>query len=88
LAGSPRRGTADLELFLREGCLLRYANEDTWTAVPRRGEPAKVSLPEPGQLVAYATAAYAPFQEKWPEGFKKEGDRILEHEFAPADAQG
>ncbi|MEY4544762.1 MAG: hypothetical protein RL685_957, partial [Pseudomonadota bacterium] len=95
--------TADLELFLREGCLLRYANEDTWTAVPRRGEPAKVSLPEPGQLVAYATAAYAPFQEKWPEGFKKEGDRILEHEFnlaeakrllakkdedAPADAQG
>jgi len=95
--------TADLELFLREGCLLRYAGDDAWTAVPRRGEPTKVSLPKQGQLVAYATAASAPFKEKWPEGLKKEGEPVLEHEFnlaeakkllakkddtAPADAQG
>ena len=49
--------TADLELFLREGCLLRYANDDTWTKVPRRGEPTGVNLPKHDQLVAYATAS-------------------------------
>lgn len=95
--------TADLELFLREGCLLRYANDDTWTAVPRRGEPVEVSLPKQGQLVAYATTASAPFKAKWPDGLKKDGQPVLEHEFnlaeakkllakkdddAPADAQG
>ena len=37
--------TADIELFLREGCLLRYAeNADQWYEVPRRGEPTPVSL--------------------------------------------
>jgi CRISPR-associated protein Csb1 len=32
--------TADLELYLREGCLLRYADDDEepWEAVPRRGK--------------------------------------------------
>ena len=94
--------TADLELFLREGCLLRYANDDTWTTVPRRGEPADVSLPNQDQLVAYATAAAAPFKTKWPKD--KEGKALpLDHTFnlaeaknllarpdedAPADAQG
>lgn len=94
--------TADLELFLREGCLLRYANDDKWTQVPRRGEPTEVSFPERGQLVAHATAAAAPFKAKWPKD--KEGNGLpLEHEFnlveakrllakkdddAPADAQG
>lgn len=97
--------TADLELFLREGCLLRYADkEDKWTAVPRRGEPGekdKVTLPK--DLVAYATAAAAPFKAKWPNGLKKDDKPVLDHEFnlaeakkllakkdeeAPADAQG
>jgi CRISPR-associated protein Csb1 len=82
--------TADLELFLREGCLLRYANEDTWIAVPRRGEPNrekdKVSLPKRDQLVAYATAASAPFKAKWPKD--KEGKALpLEHEFNLAEAK-
>ncbi|MER3466077.1 MAG: type I-U CRISPR-associated protein Cas7, partial [Armatimonadota bacterium] len=37
--------TADMELFLREGCLLRYAeNGDTWYQVPRRGERVQVKL--------------------------------------------
>lgn len=74
--------TADLELFLREGCLLRYANDDAWTEVPRRGEPAKVqNLPTKDQLVAYAMAAAEPFKAKWPEGLKKDGAPHLEHEF-------
>lgn len=79
--------TADLELFLREGCLLRYANDDTWTAVPRRGEPAKVILPEQSQLISYATAASEPFKKKWPEGLKKEGKPVLEHDFDLAEAK-
>lgn len=95
--------TADLELFLREGCLLRYANDDTWTKVPRRGEPTAVTLPKHDQLVAYAMAAAVPFKAKWPDGLKKDDKPVLEHEFnlaeakkllakkgddAPADAQG
>ncbi|HRC43576.1 MAG TPA: type I-U CRISPR-associated RAMP protein Csb1/Cas7u [Nitrospira sp.] len=78
--------TADLELFLREGCLLRYANDDTWTTVPRRGEPAKVNLPEQGQLVAYAMAAAAPFKAKWPKD-KQGKDLPLDHEFTLAEAK-
>lgn len=78
--------TADLELFLREGCLLRYANADMWTKVPRRGEPAEVSLPKQDQLVAYATAAAAPLKAKWPKD--KEGKALpLEHEFNLAEAK-
>lgn len=79
--------TADLELFLREGCLLRYANDDTWTKVPRRGDPSAVSLPKQDQLVAYATAAAAPFKAKWPDGLKRDGKPVLEHEFDLAEAK-
>lgn len=79
--------TADLELFLREGCLLRYANDDTWTKVPRRGEPTGVSLPTHDQLLAYAMAAAKPFKAKWPDGLKKDGEPILEHEFNLAEAK-
>lgn len=95
--------SADLELFLREGCLLRYADEkDNWTAVPRRGNPMPTSLPPKNQLVAVATAAFVPFKKKWPNA--KDGNALpLEHEFnldeakkllvkkgddAPAEAQG
>lgn len=79
--------TADLELFLREGCLLRYADkEDRWKTVPRRGEPETANLPKKAQLVAYAVAAAAPFKEKWPKD--KEGkDLPLEHEFNLAEAR-
>lgn len=79
--------TADLELFLREGCLLRYANDDQWTQVPRRGDPTVVSLPSHSQLVAYAMAASEPFRAKWPEGLEKEGKPWLEHEFNLAEAK-
>lgn len=95
--------TADLELFLREGCLLRYANEDTWQSVPRRGEPVDVCLPQHDALVAYAKAAVEPFKANWPDGLKKDGAQVLEHDFdikrakellakkddgAPAEPQG
>ncbi|WHZ15041.1 MAG: hypothetical protein OJF52_001882 [Nitrospira sp.] len=79
--------TADLELFLREGCLLRYANDDTWTAVPRRGDPTGVSLPSQDQLIAYAMAAATPFKAMWPDGLKKDGEPVLEHEFALPEAK-
>lgn len=79
--------TADLELFLREGCLLRYANDDAWTKVPRRGKPTGVSLPAHDQLVAYAIAAAKPFQAKWPDDLKKDGKPVLEHEFDLAAAK-
>lgn len=78
--------TADLELFLREGCLLRYANDDTWTKVPRRGQPVEVSFPSRDQLVAYAMAAAQPFKAKWPKD--KEGKALpFEHEFNLAEAK-
>jgi CRISPR-associated protein Csb1 len=78
--------TADLELFLREGCLLRYANDDTWTTVPRRGEPTGVSLPKHDQLVAYAMAAAEPFKAKWPNG--DDGKPLpFEHDFDLAEAK-
>lgn len=79
--------TADLELFLREGCLLRYANDDVWTQVPRRGEPTEVSLPTHDQLLAYAMAAAEPFKAKWPDGLKKDDKPVLEHEFDLAEAK-
>lgn len=58
--------TADLDLFLREGCHLRYAGGDSWMEVPRRGEPAPVAI-EPATVSAYAAAAAARFRDKWPE---------------------
>jgi hypothetical protein len=89
-------------MFLREGCLLRCADEDKWTNVPRRGEPVEVSLPKQDQVVAYTMAAAAPFRAKWPKD--RDGKALpLEHEFdlsearkllakkdedAPAEAQG
>jgi CRISPR-associated protein Csb1 len=63
--------TADLELFLREGCLLRYAeNADKWFQVPRRGEPTLISL-DGGTAKSYATKAAEHFRSQWPEVFQK-----------------
>lgn len=73
--------TADLELFLREGCLLRYADDDVWTAVPRRGDPVAIGLPAYDDLLAFAKRCSAPFQDKWPTALVKDGEPILEHEF-------
>jgi CRISPR-associated protein Csb1 len=62
--------TADIELFLREGCLLRYAeNGDQWYQVPRRGEPSSVAL-SAKTVEEYAKQVVNHFRSKWPEVFK------------------
>lgn len=59
--------TADIELFLREGCHLRYADDkDTWYQVPRRGAPTEVPL-DVNAIKAYATAGANHFRPKWNE---------------------
>ena len=78
--------TADIELFLREGCLLRYSDKDVWTQIPRRGEPTSVSLPSQDKLLEFASAAAAPFKAQWPKDDK--GNALaLEHEFNLAEAK-
>jgi len=79
--------TADIELFLREGCLLRYAeNGNAWYQVPRRGDPTPVNL-EPKTIKQYAENAVRHFRAKWPEIFKdqwpKEGraPSLLKYKF-------
>jgi len=73
--------TADIELFLREGCLLRYAeNGDTWYQVPRRGEPTAVTL-SAEMARNYAKNASEHFRPKWPK------DTELKHEFNLAEAK-
>lgn len=62
--------TADMELFLREGCLLRYAeNADQWYKVPRRGEPELISL-DAGAITNYAENTTEQFRLKWPHVFE------------------
>jgi CRISPR-associated protein Csb1 len=78
--------TADIELFLREGCLLRYAeNSDTWYQVPRRGEPEKVDL-NADKIKDYVKAAAAHFRSKWPEVFTGKRPE-LKYEFNLAEAK-
>lgn len=61
--------TADIELFLREGCLLRYAEDsDRWYQVPRRGEPTPLSLSR-AVIEQYTTAAAECFRSNWPTVF-------------------
>jgi CRISPR-associated protein Csb1 len=64
--------TADIELFLREGCHLRFADEhDTWMNVPRRGSPTAIDLSSDkahSTLLAYAQDAVRPFNKEWPQG--------------------
>lgn len=62
--------TAEIDLFLREGCHLRYADDDRWNAIPRRGEIKPVDLSsEDAQktLFDYAKEAVKPFSKEWPE---------------------
>lgn len=62
--------TTDIDLYLREGCHLRFADEDIWTLVPRRGEPTKIDLvSEFARLTLsnYAEAVVGPFRADWPE---------------------
>ena len=61
--------TVEIDLFLREGCHLRYANDDHWNAIPRRGtiEPIDLSSKDAQKtLLEYAKDAVKPFSEEWP----------------------
>ncbi|MGH7944180.1 MAG: type I-G CRISPR-associated RAMP protein Csb1/Cas7g [Opitutaceae bacterium] len=62
--------TADIELFLREGSLLRFADkEDAWMQVPRRGalEPVDLASSDAKKtLLDYADKAVKPFSAEWP----------------------
>ena len=62
--------TADIDLYFREGCHLRYAAEDVWYAVPRRGEPQEVDLSSDGARALirdYARSASDHFRGAWPQ---------------------
>jgi CRISPR-associated protein Csb1 len=61
--------TAEIDLFLREGCHLRYAGDDVWHEVPRRSEPNLVNLgsAEARTLIqTYAATAADHFRPQWP----------------------
>lgn len=63
--------TADEDLFLREGCHLRYAGSEQWDQVPRRGAPAPVDLtsPEARQTILnYAKTQAKNFVGQWLQG--------------------
>jgi len=60
--------TAEIDLFLREGCHLRFTGEDQWFAVPRRGQPELIDLTSDvaTKVVSQFTAEAAkPFQVRW-----------------------
>lgn len=68
--------TAELDLYLREGCHLRYKDEvDTWYTVPRRGAPKEVTLVR-GTIEAFLRDSIAPFRtawaKRWPDDTKPE----------------
>jgi CRISPR-associated protein Csb1 len=69
LALSILSATSDIELFLREGCNLRYADDaDQWHSVPRRGANLPVDLVSDASrkvVSGYAKAAYKPFRDVW-----------------------
>ena len=74
--------TTDVDLFLREGCHLRFAGEDEWKAIPRRGDPILYDLTSEAaqkELVKYAEAAVKPFKADWP--------RTLVHKFDLKEAK-
>lgn len=62
--------TSDLDLFLREGCHLRYTGNEQWYAVPRRGEPMEFDFTSAASAKAIrdlAEAGAKHFRPKWPE---------------------
>ena len=63
--------TIEIELYLREGCNLRFSDEETWSVVPRRGEATAIDLVSPtaqDTLLDYAKAAANVFKPEWPQG--------------------
>ena len=73
--------TADMDMFLREGCHLRYAGEDAWYEIPRRGEPTQTGFGHYGaeRLADYTKGAFRLFRKRF--GGLMLGDENLEHKF-------
>ena len=62
--------TAEIDLFLREGCHLRFMDkDDKWHLVTRRGSPEEVTL-DAGVISSAAKAGANHFRSKWPEEMK------------------
>jgi CRISPR-associated protein Csb1 len=77
--------TAEIELFLREGCHLRYADDkDTWYQVPRRGAPTEVAL-DATAIKEYASTAAGHFRPKWQKTWPS--DDMLEYTFDLGEAK-
>ncbi len=73
--------TQEMDLFLREGCLLRYAcTDDRWYALPRRGEPQQISFENSGAIIKeHMKESVEYFKGKWP--------KDLDYEFNIAEAK-
>jgi len=62
--------TTEMDLFLREGCHLRYTGDDKWFLVPRRGEIVEVNLATKEAAAIFTETAKdgtTHFRSKWPE---------------------
>jgi CRISPR-associated protein Csb1 len=57
--------TAELDLFLREGCHLRYTGNDHWYAVQRRGETADIAI-DSDVIRSTAEEGAKAFNKEWP----------------------
>ncbi len=60
--------TSEIDLFLREGCHLRFTGDDKWFSVPRRGEPTGINLAgnAAGIFKSAAHEGAKQFRPKWP----------------------
>ena len=88
--------TADMECYLREGCLLRYADTDeAWEAVPRRGQSEFFSLSSVENrktILDYASAAAEIFgivqpQERYEFSIKQAKALLAKKEEPESDAE-
>jgi len=83
--------TADIDLYFREGCHLRYMEEhDQWLTIPRRGEPSTCSInwiseESQKELLEYAKDAVRPFKEHWPK--VSEGKKAAIYKFDLKEAK-
>lgn len=89
--------TADLELYLREGCLLRFddTEEELWEAIPRRGQPVSYGLSSEinrQTVLDYANQAAQSFgvsqpQKKYLFDIKKAKEILAKKEDKESDAE-
>lgn len=61
--------TSEIDMYLREGCHLRFDGDDKWNGVPRRGTEIPIDLVSEGAqqvILEYAKKAADLFREGWP----------------------